>query len=160
VFTVFKKGVNFWECRVQIEDWCLENADWALRLGDLQPAPAEATGLLSVGHGRYYDPATVRFINRGGSECTNPYVPWNANPSAGFLALLALLWLIYSRKRTPTGTDTFTVLLVVVAAAGMGLAGCGRDGLPSTQETEPRLVPSPQGQRIVEVWQDGQFVNS
>jgi RHS repeat-associated protein len=40
------------------------------------------TGLLYVGNGQYYDPATGRFINRNvNPESANPYVPvgWGAN---------------------------------------------------------------------------------
>ena len=39
-----------------------------------------ATGLLYVGNGQYYDPATGRFLNRGAdSNRANPYVPWGGN---------------------------------------------------------------------------------
>ncbi len=37
-----------------------------------------ATGLLYVGNGQYYDPATGRFLNRNARpNQAHPYVPWN-----------------------------------------------------------------------------------
>jgi RHS repeat-associated protein len=37
-----------------------------------------ATGLLYVGNGQYYDPATGRFLTRDTKpNNSNPYVPWN-----------------------------------------------------------------------------------
>ena len=57
-----------------------------------------ATGLLYVGDGRYYDPATGRFLSRGTKPNTaNPYVPWD--PTGALLAPLGLLALVYGRER-------------------------------------------------------------
>jgi RHS repeat-associated protein len=76
-----------------------------------------ATGLLYVGNGQYYDPGTGRFLNRNAKpDQTNPYVPWGGNPSSAFMAPLALLWLIYSRKRKRGKMDTFVILLVLDVA--------------------------------------------
>ncbi len=59
-----------------------------------------ATGLLYVGNGQYYDPSTGRFLNRNvRPDQTNPYVPWKQDPSGALMAPLALLALVYSRKK-------------------------------------------------------------
>ena len=84
-----------------------------------------ATGLLYVGNGQYYDPGTGRFLNRNTKpDQTNPYVPWGGNPSAAFMAPLALLWMIYSRKKKRGKLDMFIILLVLGVAVSMSLAGC------------------------------------
>ncbi len=96
-----------------------------------------ATGLLYVGNGQYYDPSTGRFLNHNANpNGTNPYVPWGGEPSAAFMAPLALLSLFYSRKRKRGTLDTFVILLVLGVAFGLSLAACGT----SPQPTAPTPV--------------------
>jgi hypothetical protein len=45
-----------------------------------------ATGLIYVGDGQYYDPASGRFLTRQAqSGKPNPYVPWSAGGPAGMM---------------------------------------------------------------------------
>ncbi len=84
-----------------------------------------ATGLLYVGNGQYYDPATGRFLNRNANpNSTNPYVPWGGEPSAAFMAPLALLSLFYSRRKKRGTLDTIIILVVIGVAFSLGLSGC------------------------------------
>jgi len=84
-----------------------------------------ATGLLYVGNGQYYDPSTGRFLNRNTPDQTNPYVPWNSNPSGALFAPLALLAMIYSRKKGKRSKwDNLIILLVLTLAVGMSLTAC------------------------------------
>jgi hypothetical protein len=54
-----------------------------------------------VGNGQYYDPETGRFLNRNAKpEQNNPYIPWGGNPSSALIAPLALLVLVFGRKKT------------------------------------------------------------
>ncbi|HEX8991808.1 MAG TPA: hypothetical protein VF784_09025, partial [Anaerolineales bacterium] len=90
----------------------------------------QATGLLYVGNGQYYDPSTGRFMNRSvNSDSANPYVPWGGEPSAAFMAPVALLSLLFSRKKKRGKLDTIIVLVVLgVIAVGLSvsLAGCSQ----------------------------------
>ena len=90
-----------------------------------------ATGLLYVGNGQFYDPATGRFLTRDvNPDSTNPYVPWN--PIGALLGPLAVVSLFYTRKKKGSKTGTFLVLLIVLGGVGMTLVGCG---LPAGQVT-------------------------
>ena len=54
-----------------------------------------ATGLLYIGNGQYYDPASGRFLTRDAQPgVTNPYVPWGAHPLGVIVGplVLAALW--------------------------------------------------------------------
>ena len=84
-----------------------------------------ATDLIYVGNGIYYDPTTGRFLNRNANpNSTNPYVPWGGEPSAAFLAPLALLSLFYSRRKKRGALDTIIILLVLGVSLGLGLTAC------------------------------------
>jgi RHS repeat-associated protein len=106
----------------------------------------EATGLMYVGNGRYYDPATGRFFNRDAKpNQSNPYVPFD--PMGAMFAPLGLLAVIYGRKKKG---GTWGVLLVIIAFAmvsGMALSACnqgGGGGSTSTpNETSTRETPIP-----------------
>ena len=84
-----------------------------------------AIGLLYMGNGNYYDPATGRFLNRNANpNGTNPYMPWGGEPSAAFMAPLALLSLFYSRRKKRGTLDTIIILLVLGVSLSMGLTAC------------------------------------
>lgn len=58
-----------------------------------------ATGLIYVGNGQYYDPATGRFLTRAARpNQNNPYTP--IDPTGALLGLLALLALAYGRRKS------------------------------------------------------------
>jgi RHS repeat-associated protein len=85
-----------------------------------------ATGLLYVGNGQYYDPATGRFLTREAQEGkTNPYVPWGG-PLGMMVGPLALIALLRRREKgEKRGRVDYLLLgLLVVLAVGMSLAGC------------------------------------
>jgi uncharacterized repeat protein (TIGR01451 family) len=83
-----------------------------------------ATGLLYVGNGQYYDPETGRFLNRNAKpEQNNPYTPWG-DPSGALMAPLALLVLLYGRKKTRGKWDNLVIVAVLSLAVGMSLAAC------------------------------------
>ena len=88
-----------------------------------------ATGLIYVGNGQYYDPTTGRFLTRGvNPDQTNPYVPWQGDPTSLLISPLALLALVYTGKRKRSKLDVFVALIVVCGVLSLSLAGCG----PST----------------------------
>jgi RHS repeat-associated protein len=99
-----------------------------------------ATGLLYVGGGQYYDPASGRFLtpaNRNG----NPYLPGRIDPTAGLLGSATLLALVFRRRRKPGKYDTLVVTLVLAFGLGIGLAGCGGGGGTSTPTWLPPTLP-------------------
>ncbi len=96
-----------------------------ISIGYLGSLMDTATGLLYVGNGQYYDPSTGRFLNRNANpNGTNPYVPWGGEPSATLMAPLALLSLLYSRRKKRGTLDTIVILLVLGMSLGLGLAAC------------------------------------
>jgi hypothetical protein len=95
-----------------------------------------ATGLLYVGNGQYYDPATGRFLTRDAKpNNSNPYVPWD--PTVVLLGPLGLLALVYGRKKKGSKVGMLLVLLLVGASVGMTLAACGNE----TQEFTAVVTP-------------------
>jgi len=91
-----------------------------------------ATGLQYVGNGQYYDPTTGRFITREAQPGrANPYVPWN-NPASALLAPLALVGLIYGRKRKKSKFDYFVITLFLALGIGIELSACTRGPAPVT----------------------------
>ena len=85
-----------------------------------------ATGLLYMGNGNYYDPSTGRFLNRNvNPNGTNPYVPWGGNPTGAVITPLALLSLVYTRKKKRGTLDTIIILLVLGVSLSLGLTACG-----------------------------------
>jgi hypothetical protein len=84
-----------------------------------------ATDLIYVGNGQYYDPTTGRFLNRNTNpNSTNPYVPWGGNPTGALITPLALLSLLYSRRKKRGTLDTIIILVVIGVAFSLGLSGC------------------------------------
>jgi len=100
-----------------------------------------ATGLIYLGNGQYYDPSTGRFLSRNvNPNSTNPYVPWNGNPTSAFMAPLFLLALLYSRKKKRGKIDTFVILLVLCVGVSMSLAACGPGGTAPLTATATIVV--------------------
>jgi len=96
-----------------------------------------ATGLLYVGNGQYYDPATGRFLTRDAKpDNTNPYVPWN--PIGAIVGPLGLIALVFGRRKKGSKVGTFLVLLLVVGSVGMTLSACGGG---SGGTTPPPAIP-------------------
>jgi len=85
-----------------------------------------ATGLIYIGNGQYYDPATGRFLTRDANPSqTNPYVPWKSDPAGAMLAPLALLAMVYGRKKKRGKWDQLVILLVLCGTVGISLSACG-----------------------------------
>lgn len=96
-----------------------------------------ATGLIYVGKGQYYDPATGRFLTRGvNPDQSNPYVPWRSDPLGVMFAPLVLLGMVYGGKKKRGKWDQWVILLVLCGAVGMSLSACGgdQDTLPPTEQ--------------------------
>jgi len=83
----------------------------------------EATGLLYVGNGQYYDPATGRFLNRNARpEQTNPYVPWSTDPTGALFSPLLLLAMVFSNKKKCGKHDQLMIILVIGVLLFMSLS--------------------------------------
>jgi hypothetical protein len=81
------------------------------------------TGLIYMGNGQYYDPGTGRFLTRGAQQDqSNPYTPWNSDPAGMLIAPLALLALVFGRKKTRTKFDQFIILFVLVVSVGLSVS--------------------------------------
>ena len=111
-----------------------------------------STGLLYMGSGQYYDPHTGRFLSRNAKpDQTNPYVPWGGNPTGALFTPLALLSLVYSRKKKRGTLDTIIILVVLGVVLGMSLSAC-QQPTPSSpapgggnQPTPPPSIGGPAG---------------
>ena len=100
-----------------------------------------ATGLLYVGNGQYYDPATGRFLTRGvNPDSTNPYTPWN--PIGAVVGPLGLIALFSGRKKKGSKAGTFLVLLLVLGSVGMTLSACGGNPAPTTGTPPATPIPT------------------
>ena len=94
-----------------------------------------ATGLLYVGNGQYYDPATGRFLTRDvNPNSANPYVPWN--PIGAIIGPLGLVALVFGRRKKGSKVGTLLVLLVVTVSVGMTLAGCAGGSMDSSNQVQ------------------------
>jgi RHS repeat-associated protein len=101
------------------------------------------TGLVYIGSGQYYDPATGRFLNRDTrSGQTNPYVPWKADPAGAMIAPLLLLALAYGRKKNRGKWDNLIILLVLCGTIGMSLSACNPVP-PQPPSQSPTAPPAP-----------------
>jgi len=84
-----------------------------------------ATGLLYVGNGQYYDPATGRFLNRNARpEQTNPYVPWKSDPTGALISPLVLLALFFANRKKRGKWETVSILLILCIGLGMTVSAC------------------------------------
>jgi RHS repeat-associated protein len=89
-----------------------------------------ATGLLYVGDGQYYDPSTGRFLTRGARpNSPNPYLPFD--PTGALFLPLALVSLVYGRKRRKSKWDILVIVTLLSLSVGMGVAACGGSGTPT-----------------------------
>lgn len=97
------------------------------------------TGLIYVGNGQYYDPATGRFLTRGVQpNSANPYVPWN--PIGAIVAPLGLASVYFSRRKgKPRGIDRL-ILFLFLLLMFMNLACCN---VGTSTQTTPPPEPSP-----------------
>ena len=100
-----------------------------------------ATGLLYVGNGQYYDPATGRFLTRDARpNSANPYVPWN--PIGAIIGPLGLIALVFGRRKKGSKAGTFLALVLVVGSVGMTLSACG-GGNNGAPQSRPVSDPNP-----------------
>ena len=94
-----------------------------LNLGYMGGVYDAGTGLIYMGNGQYYDPSTGRFLTRGANaDQSNPYTPWNTDPSGMLIAPLALLALVFGRKKNRTKLDHFVILLVIGLSVGLSVS--------------------------------------
>ena len=94
-----------------------------LDIGYLGGVYDAGTGLIYMGNGQYYDPSTGRFLTRGmKEESTNPYTPWSSDPSGMLIAPLALLALVFGRKKNRTKLDHFVILVVIGLSVGLSVS--------------------------------------
>ena len=88
-----------------------------------------ATGLLYVGNGQYYDPATGRFLTRSTKpNQDNPYTPFD--PMGALFAPLGLMALVYGRRKKGSKWAVLLVILSFAVVTGMTLSACGNDNPP------------------------------
>jgi RHS repeat-associated protein len=93
-----------------------------LNLGYMGGVYDAGTGLIYMGNGQYYDPSTGRFLTRGANaDQSNPYTPWNNDPAGMLIAPLALLALVFGRKKNRTKLDHFIILVVIAVSLGMSV---------------------------------------
>jgi hypothetical protein len=98
-----------------------------------------ATGLLYVGNGQYYDPATGRFLTRNvNPDSTNPYVPWN--PIGAIVGPLGLIALVFGRRKKGSKAGTLLVLLLIIMTVSMTLVACG--GGEGNGQQEDQSLPA------------------
>jgi RHS repeat-associated protein len=113
-----------------------------LNLGYMGGVYDAGTGLIYMGNGQYYDPSTGRFLTRGANaEQSNPYTPWNTDPSGMLIAPLALLALVFGRKKNRTKLDHFVILIVIAVSLGMSGSACSSGGTIIT--IQPSETPTP-----------------
>jgi RHS repeat-associated protein len=100
-----------------------------------------ATGLLYVGNGQYYDPATGRFLTRDAKpNQSNPYTPFD--PMGALFAPLGVVALVYGGKRKGGRWAVLLVILSFVVVTGLTLSACGPNPTPIPPSPTP-IPPSP-----------------
>ncbi|MDX9865886.1 MAG: hypothetical protein RBT34_13875, partial [Anaerolineaceae bacterium] len=104
----------------------------------------DATGLIYLGGGQYYDPVTGRMLTRGEGQ-SNPYKPGAFDPAGMMVAPLALIGLALGKKKKRGKWETFIALLVVGVVVGMSVSACGGGTSPTSG------TPTPEGQNNVEM---------
>jgi len=112
----------------------------------------EASGLLYVGNGQYYDPATGRFLTRSAKpNQDNPYTPFD--PMGALFAPLGLMALVYGRKKKGSKWGMFLVILMFAVVIGMTLSGCNNDSGNSNGNGNQPPIPSGKRQEVQELTQ-------
>jgi RHS repeat-associated protein len=108
----------------------------------------EASGLLYIGNGQYYDPSTGRFLNRDAKpNSNNPYIPWD--PMGTLFAPLGLLAIFLSRRKKGSKWGVWLALLLVVMSVGMGLSACG-NGQQETPTPFTAVITTTPGKIIIQ----------
>ena len=114
-----------------------------LDIGYLGGVYDAGTGLIYMGNGQYYDPSTGRFLTRGANaDQSNPYTPWNSDPSGMLIAPLALLALVFGRKKNRTKLDHFVILIVIGLSVGLSVSACGGNSLPVPSSLTVTIMPN------------------
>ena len=103
-----------------------------------------------MGNGQYYDPSTGRFLTRGAQQGqSNPYTPWNSDPAGMLIAPLALLALVFGRKKTRTKFDQFIILFVIVVSVGLSVSACQMPTIDEIAEYVNNVTIPKDGIRIL-----------
>ena len=100
----------------------------------------EATGLLYVGEGQYYDPATGRFLTRNPNASGNPYLP--IDPTGALFVPLAFASLLYGKKKKKSKLDVLIIIALLSLSAGLGVVACGDGQQPPAGSTIEAVVTS------------------
>jgi RHS repeat-associated protein len=91
-----------------------------------------ASGLVYIGNGQYYDPATGRFLTASGPGA-NPYLPrGTGDPLGALLAPVALisLWIRRKGRKHIAPTERWLVIAVVLLSASATIVACGPGPTP------------------------------
>jgi YD repeat-containing protein len=110
----------------------------------------EANGLLYVGNGQYYDPATGRFLTRDAKSNTNPYVPFD--PTSALMGPLGLIAIFFGRKKKGNKWAVLLVILSFALITGVTLTGCGTS---TTTQVTAQVTATPTGTKVVVTGEDG-----
>ena len=103
-----------------------------------------ATGLLYLGNGQYYDPATGRFLNRSARpNQANPYVPWSGDPLGALMAPLAVMTVVLGRRKKHGKWEVIVIVAVLCFTAGMSLSACTPNQPNPTQEPNNQGTNNP-----------------
>jgi len=106
-------------------------------LGGLYDA---GTGLIYMGNGQYYDPSTGRFLTRGANaDQSNPYTPWNSDPSGMLIAPLALLALVFGRKKNRTKLEYAILILVTILSVGISFSSVSEFSITTVSAKDSNL---------------------
>jgi RHS repeat-associated protein len=113
-----------------------------------------ATGLLYVGNGQYYDPATGRFLTRDARpNQSNPYTPFD--PMGALFAPLGVVALVYGRRRKGSKGAILLVILSFAVVTGLTLSGCDQQikaqeiGITPTGTPMPITATATQAQNVI-----------
>ncbi len=99
-----------------------------------------ATGLMYVGNGQYYDPATGRFLAPVNQRGANPYVPWQSNPLGVIVGPLGLL-AFWPRKRKLGKGERVLLMVMLIVGMSVGLAACNYPPQPPQPHPEEPGTP-------------------
>jgi len=106
-----------------------------------------ATGLIYVGGGQYYDPATGRFLTPANTNGPNPYVPWRGDFSSAMFGPVLLGIVLLRRRKGKYGKfDQFLLMTLLLVGLSTGLVACAQSpnpngtGTPIAQPSSPPLT--------------------